>query len=90
MTSEGSKFFNQHRSELMNAMTNSGLNIAEFKLDSSSQMGNNSQGKGFSDNSGSQFAGHKQGEGFHSEQNQRDHDSNKRRELWEQFSKEAA
>jgi arabinogalactan endo-1,4-beta-galactosidase len=37
-TSEGAKFFNQNRNDLMQTLTNSGVQISELKLDSGNNL----------------------------------------------------
>lgn len=86
-TQEGSKFFNQHQNELLQSLTQSGIKVSEFKLDTSSNTNqNNNQNHNHSSGNGSekgQFAGN--------EKHQRNEDSRRREELWSLFNnKEAA
>lgn len=70
-SSEGMKFFNQHQSDLLGTLSNSGIKVSEFKLDSNTQ-GDLSQNN-------SQQQGHSQ------HTHHRNQDSKRREELWNLF-----
>lgn len=82
-TAEGAKFFQQTQGELLQNLQQSGLQVAEFKLDSSSSS-NNSQ---TNQDSSKQFNGQERQHAGH-EQNKRDNESEKRQELWQYLQRE--
>ena len=78
------KFFTENKAELLQTLTNSGLNISDLKLESSTSTNkdsNSNQNQSFADSKG-EFSNSKQG--------QQDKESRKREELWELFDKEIA
>jgi hypothetical protein len=85
----GRSVLGQNQSELMSTLAKSGVQVADFKIESSSsnstgQFTQSEQGQSKQDGS----AANRQ---FGSEQNQRNHDSQKRKELWDVlYSREAA
>ena len=81
-SAEGAKFFQQHHNELMQSLNQAGVQVADFKLDTSSQSNNNSQ-----QDSSRQFNGQEKQHAQH-EQNRRDNESQKRHELWAHLNKE--
>ncbi len=82
---EGSKFFNQNRGELLQTLSQAGISVSEFKLDS-----NNTNNNQNNSNHSSNHPGGKQ-EHAGSEQGQRKQDSERREELWNLLNdKEAA
>lgn len=80
---EAVKFFTENKSELLQTLTNSGLNISEMKLENTTNTNkdSNSNNQNFSE-SKQNFSGSKQGE--------QERESKKREELWELFDKEIA
>lgn len=82
---EGSKFFTQNQTELLQTLTQSGVNVSEFKLDSSNNTNNNGQ-----DNFG-QNSRNSQNQHASDDRQQRNEDSQRRQELWDLLNnKEAA
>ncbi len=83
---EGAKFFTKHQGELLQSLSQNGVSVSDFKLDSSntsSQFGHDS-GRG-------QFSQGQRHQQFGSESGQRQHDSEKRQQLWNQlYDKEVA
>jgi len=78
------KFFTENKAQLLQTLTNSGLNISDLKLESNTSTNkdpNANQNQSFAD-SKSEFSNSKQG--------QQDKESRKREELWELFDKEIA
>lgn len=82
-SAEGAKFFQQNQGELLQSLQQAGVQVAEFKLDSSSQSNNNSQNS----DSNKQFSGQEKQHAEH-EQNKRDNESEKRKELWAHLTEE--
>ncbi|MGE3609975.1 MAG: hypothetical protein AB7I27_10350 [Bacteriovoracaceae bacterium] len=83
---EGKNFFQQNSKDLFSHLGQSGINVADFKVENSS-----SSSKNF--DLGQQSQGQQSGteKHFGSEQNQRRHDSNRRQDLWDLLKdKEAA
>lgn len=77
----------QHKGELFSSLAQSGMNVTDFKVDSSSSKA----GSDFNSNSNSnsnQFAGSEKQ--FGSEQNQRRHEQNRRADLWDLLKDKAA
>ncbi len=85
---EGNQFFTQNQRELLSTLNNSGIQISDFKLESSSL--NNSSNNSQDGSSREQFAKGNGQQHHNSESGKRDQESRKRSELWEQFNKEAA
>jgi hypothetical protein len=86
---EGLKFFTQHQRDLISSLNSAGIQVSDFKLDSASLSsgGQNSSNDGSNKESLARGNGNQQ----HNSQNgQRDQESRKRSQLWEQFNKEAA
>ena len=81
-TLDGAKFFTKHQGDLMHVLSQSGIQVGEFKLDSSQNSQTGSQNES---SHRQQFAQNNNKEQFGSEAGQRDHDSRKRQELWDQF-----
>ena len=82
-SAEGAKFFQQNQGELLQSLQQAGVQVADFKLDSSSQSNNNSQ----NNESNKQFSGQERQHAEH-EQNKRDNESEKRKELWAYLTEE--
>ena len=76
---EAAKFFRQHQGELLQTLQQSGVQVGEFKLESSASQNsnNNSNGNSF-DQNGRQFANQSRS----GEEQQRREDSHRREELW--------
>lgn len=77
----------QNKGELFTSLAQSGMNVTDFKVDSSNAKG----GADFNSNSNSnsnQFAGSEKQ--FGSESNQRRHEQNRRAELWDLLNDKAA
>ena len=83
-TAEGAKFFQQTKGELLQNLQQSGLQVAEFKLDSSSSSNNNSH---TNQDSSKQFNSQERQHAGH-EQNRREKDSDRRQELWQHLQRE--
>ena len=85
-TKEGSKFFTQNQGELLQSLSQAGVSVSEFKLDTSSSTNSNQNGSSDSSSSSNgkqEHAGNERGE--------RDKDSERREELWNLLNnKEAA
>ncbi len=81
---EGAKFFTQNQGELLQTLNQAGLQVADLKLDSSSQsnMNNNSND--------SSFSGEQEKQNFANNKDQRDSDSKRREELWKLFNENEA
>ncbi len=78
----GMDFFTKNQGELLAKLAQAGIQVGDFKIDSSS----NSSNQNLSDNSKQQQFG-QEGKGQHNSQSgQRDSDSRRREELWNQFS----
>ena len=82
---EAGKFFQQHQTELVQTLQNSGIQVGEFKLESSSSSNNNGNNQNNSDSNSKQFANQ---QNRSEEQQQRKEDSNRREELWSLLNKE--
>ena len=84
-STEAMKFFTQNQGELLQSLTQAGVSVADFKLDSSSKSNN----QNLSQNSnGNNQDTHKQ---HQSESGQRQEEQQRRSELWDQLKdKEAA
>lgn len=80
---EAAKFFKQHQGELLQTLNQSGVQVGEFKLESSnsSQTNNQSQDQGEKQ----QFADQQKGQ---NQERQRKEDSQKREELWNLLNSE--
>lgn len=74
---EGAKFFNQNQGELLQTLTQSGVNVADLKLDSSSNTNSNNQENLDGNNSRNSNQQHAR-----DEKQQRNEDSQRRQELW--------
>jgi hypothetical protein len=84
-TKEGSKFFTQNQGELLQSLSQAGISVSEFKLDTSSNTNSNSS------NSDSMNNPNGKQEHAGNERGQRDKDSERREELWNLLNnKEAA
>lgn len=79
-TVDGKSFFMANKGELLSVLNNSGIQIADFKLDTSSSNNNLSQ-----NNSNQSFGQNSQGQ-HQSQKNQQDAESQRRQELWDMFS----
>lgn len=80
---EGAKFFNQNQGELLQSLNSAGIQVGDFKLDTS-KSSTNQDGE-----SSKQFAGNNKQEN-QSESGQRKQEQDKRKTLWEQFQDQAA
>jgi hypothetical protein len=83
---DGKNFFQTNSKDLFSHLTNSGLNVSEVKVETPSQTAKNDFD--FNGQSGKGTAG--QEKQFGSEQNQRRHESDRRKDLWDLLNKEAA
>ncbi len=84
---DGKNFFQANSKDLFSHLTNSGLNIADLKVETPTQTAKND----FDFGSQSGRGGHPQDRQFGSEQNQKRHESERRQELWNLLKdKEAA
>lgn len=81
-TLEGMQFFQGNRGELLSTLSNNGVNVGEFRLDSNSS---DSQSQ-----SGSNNFGQNGNQKFGSESGQRDSESQRRKDLWEAMNREVA
>jgi hypothetical protein len=79
-SAEGAKFFTQNQGELLATLTQAGVNVGEFKLDSSQSSNNQSS----SENSKNQF-GQNSNKEHQSKSGQQDEDSQRREELWNSY-----
>ncbi len=77
---EGTQFFQKHQGELLQTLSHNGVQINDFKLESS----NSSQSSMNQDSGKGQFSQNSR-QGFGSEQGERQSDSQKRQNLWNQF-----
>ena len=77
---EGSKFFAKNQGELLATLTQAGINVGEFKLDSSQNSSSSNQNS--FENSSKQY-GQNGNKEHGSERGQQQEDSRKREELWE-------
>lgn len=82
-SSEGAKFFQQNQGELLQNLQQAGLQVAEFKLESSSSSNNSHTNQ----DSSRQFQGQERQHAEH-EHNKRDNESERRRELWQSLQNE--
>ena len=82
---DGKNFFQQNSKDLFTHLSNAGLNVADMKVETSSQTAKNDF-----DMNGQNQKGGSQEKHFGSESNQRRHDSQKREDLWKLLNKEAA
>lgn len=80
-SAEGSKFFAQNQSELLNSLAQAGVNVGELKLESSSSSNNQSS---FENNSKNQFS-QNSSRGNQSDSRQQNEDSRRREEIWSMF-----
>lgn len=86
-SADGKNFFQQNSKELFSHLTNAGINVADFKVETPSQTARNDFDMG--NQSGRQGQGSERQ--FGSEQNQRRHESERRQDLWNLLKdKEAA
>jgi hypothetical protein len=83
---DGKNFFQQNSKELFTHLSNAGINVADFKIETPSHTAKNDF------DFGSQSGRNNQGseKQFGSEQNQRRHESERRQDLWKLLNKEAA
>lgn len=77
-------FLGQHRDQLLTHLSQAGVGVNDFRLDSSSA-GDSATGQ-----QQSSFAGQGQERQFGSEQNQRREEQQRRQDLWKQFQQEVA
>lgn len=84
---EGAKFFNQNQGELLQSLSTAGIQVGDFKLETSKAGTNLNQNS--SDESSKQFAGNNK-QGAQSESGERKQEQDKRQTLWEQFSEQQA
>lgn len=83
---EGAKFFNQNQGELLQTLSSVGIQVGDFKLETSKAGTNLNQD---SNESSKQFAGNNK-QGAQSESGERKQEQEKRQTLWEQFSEQQA
>ncbi len=83
---EGKNFFQQNSKDLFTHLSNTGINVADLKVDTPSQ---SSKGE-FDMNGGSRQGQSGAEKQFGSESNQRRHDSDRRQDLWKLLDDEAA
>jgi hypothetical protein len=89
-SAEGTKFFSQNRGDLLHTLNSSGLQIADLKLDTTSNMNSGSQSFDQREDNNSRHFGQSQHHASNGRQH-RDDDSRRRAELWELFrNREAA
>lgn len=81
---EAGKFFQKHQGELVQTLQQSGIQVSEFKLESSST-NNNGNNQNNTDSNSKQFANQQQKTG---DQQKREEDSHRREELWNLLNKE--
>jgi hypothetical protein len=81
---EGAKFFTQNQGELLQTLSQAGIQVADLKLDSSSNTSQNQSGND------SSMAGQQKESGQGSNKQQRDADSQRREELWKLFEGQEA
>ncbi|GEM_PF-1302024 len=77
----------QHKGELFTSLAQSGMNVTDFKVDSSNAKGGSDMNSNHGSNS-NQFAGSEKQ--FGSEQNERRQEQNRRAELWNLLNDKAA
>ncbi len=78
---QGAEFFKANQAEIMDALSRSGIKVADFNVTQSSS----------SDNSSSwNFEGNSQGHQHQNKQNQQQHDSERRKQLWQQYQNQEA
>ncbi len=82
---DGKNFFQQNSKDLFTHLSNAGLNVADMKVETSSQTAKNDF-----DMNGQNQKGSSQEKQFGSESNQRRQDSQRREDLWKLLNKEAA
>jgi flagellar hook-length control protein FliK len=82
---DGKNFFQQNSKDLFTHLSNAGLNVADMKVETSSQTAKNDF-----DMNGQNQKGNSQEKQFGSESNQRRQDSQRREDLWKLLNKEAA
>lgn len=70
-TQEGMKFFNQHQGDLLGSLSNSGIKVSDFKLDSNTQ--------------GDLAQNNNQHQGYQGQTHDKNQDSKRREELWNLF-----
>lgn len=83
--SEAVKFFTENKAELLQTLTNSGLNISDVKLENTSSANTNKDS-----NSNNQSFAQTKGDTPNSKQGEQDKESKRREELWELLNKEVA
>ncbi|MFZ4713865.1 MAG: hypothetical protein ACOYL6_09150 [Bacteriovoracaceae bacterium] len=88
MSNEGHKFFTANQTDLLSHLSTQGVNVADFKLENSSNSNSSSSGQG--QNSGNQFSSNQQQGQNQSEDNNRRDDSRRRDELWNLLKKDVA
>lgn len=76
---EGAKFFAQNQGELMQTLTQSGVNVADMKLDTSSNTNTNSSNQDNLDGNNSRNSNQQHAR---DDKQQRNEDSQRRQELW--------
>ena len=84
-TAEGRNFFQQGSKDLVAHLTSAGINISDLKVETPSQSAKSDMNMNQQGGQGSGTEKH-----FGSEQNQRRHESERRQELWNLLSEEAA
>jgi len=84
-SNEGTQFFQQNSKDLLSHLSTAGVSVSDLKLETSSS--SSSKDFDFNQHQQKQAQGEKQ---FGSEQNQRRQESQRREDLWKQFSQEAA
>lgn len=82
---EAAKFFKQHQGDLLQTLQQSGVQVGEFKLESSAS-GNNGNQNNFDQNGKQNFANQQQNRSGNEQQ--RREDSHRREELWNLLSQE--
>lgn len=81
---EAAKFFQQHQGELLQSLSQSGVQVGEFKLESSSSNNNQNNNQNADQQGKQQFAGQNRS----NQEQQRKEDSHRREELWNLLNEE--
>jgi hypothetical protein len=84
---DGKNFFQQNSKDLLSHLSSAGLSVSDFRVDTTSQTAKNEFDFGSQQGRNGQSGSEKQ---FGSEQNKRQHESERRQDLWKLLNKEAA
>lgn len=80
--------FQQHKGELFSTLAQSGMNVTDFKIDSTASRSGSDFNSNNNGSNSNQFAGSEKQ--FGSESNQRRHEQNRRADLWDLLKDKAA